>query len=113
MRSSLGSQSLFETNLALDGSIKPTVLTQDDSIADNGVIDMAPNSVIVGGLDHNGNPKMVPFRDGVRVDWVAAEIDRLESRIDAFKIDNSLLINGLSDWFCCLTNNGVNSILFS
>jgi hypothetical protein len=43
---------------------------------------MAPNSVIVGGLDHNGNPKMVPFRDGVRVDWVAAEIDRLESRID-------------------------------
>jgi hypothetical protein len=71
-----------DINLALDGSIKPTVLTQDDSIADNGVIDMAPNSVIVGGLDHNGNPKMVPFRDGVRVDWVAAEIDRLESRID-------------------------------
>jgi hypothetical protein len=36
-----------DINLALDGSIKPTVLTQDDSIADNGVIDMAPNSVIV------------------------------------------------------------------
>jgi hypothetical protein len=67
---------------------------------------MAPNSVIVGGLDHNGNPKMVPFRDGVRVDWVAAEIDRLESRIDE-------TIKGLSDWFCCLTNNGVKSMLFS
>jgi hypothetical protein len=53
-----------------------------DSTSFNSKSSVAPNSVIVGGLDHNGNPKMVPFRDGVRVDWVAAEIDRLESRID-------------------------------
>jgi hypothetical protein len=31
-----------DITLALDGSIKPTVLTKDDSIADNGVIATIP-----------------------------------------------------------------------
>jgi hypothetical protein len=37
-----------DINLALDGSIKPTVLTQDDSIADNGVIGL-PYQQYLGG----------------------------------------------------------------
>jgi hypothetical protein len=42
-------------------------------MADNGVIDMAPNSIVVGGLDYNGNPTLKPFSDGARVDIATAE----------------------------------------
>jgi hypothetical protein len=51
-------------------------------MADNGVIDMAPNSIVVGGLDYNGNPTLKPFSDGARVDIATAQIDRLEMRIN-------------------------------
>jgi hypothetical protein len=43
---------------------------------------MAPNSIVVGGLDYNGNPTLKPFSDGARVDIAAAQIDRLEMRIN-------------------------------
>jgi hypothetical protein len=29
---------------------------------------MKPNTVLVGGLDHAGNPTVVPFQDGARVE---------------------------------------------
>jgi hypothetical protein len=40
-----------DVSVAVDKAIKPTILAKDDSMADNGVIDMAPNSIVVGGLD--------------------------------------------------------------
>ena len=76
-----------DVSVAVDKAIKPTILAKDDSMADNGVIDMAPNSIVVGGLDYNGNPTLKPFSDGARVDIAAAQIDRLEMRInDTFLI---------------------------
>jgi hypothetical protein len=40
-----------DVSLAIEKAVKPTILTKDDSMADNGIIDMAPNNVINGGLD--------------------------------------------------------------
>jgi hypothetical protein len=37
-----------DVSVAVDKAIKPTILAKDDSMADNGVIDMAPNSIVVG-----------------------------------------------------------------
>ena len=71
-----------DVSVAVDKAVKPTILAKDDSMADNGVIDMAPNSIITGGLDHAGNPTLRPFSDGARVDLGAAQIDKLEARIN-------------------------------
>ena len=71
-----------DVSLAIEKAVKPTILTKDDSMADNGIIDMAPNNVINGGLDFNGNPTLKPFSDGARVDLGAAQIDKLEARVN-------------------------------
>jgi hypothetical protein len=42
---------------------------------------MKPNTVLVGGLDHAGNPTVVPFQDGARVEVGDAEIIKLEDSI--------------------------------
>jgi hypothetical protein len=42
---------------------------------------MKPNTVLVGGLDHAGNPTVVPFQDGTRVEVGDAEIIKLEDSI--------------------------------
>jgi hypothetical protein len=46
---------------------------------------MAPNNVINGGLDFNGNPTLKPFSDGARVDLGAAQIDKLNNLIQVYK----------------------------
>jgi hypothetical protein len=54
----------------------------------------APNLSMIGGLDYNGNPTLKPFSDGARVDIAAAQIDRLEMRInDTFLITLFQIIN--------------------
>jgi hypothetical protein len=40
---------------------------------------MKPNTVLVGGLDHAGNPTVVPFQDGARVEVGDAEIIKLQT----------------------------------
>jgi hypothetical protein len=42
---------------------------------------MKPNTVLVGGLDHAGNPTVAPFQDGARVEVGDAEIIKLEDSI--------------------------------
>jgi hypothetical protein len=71
-----------DVSLAIEKAVRPTILTKDDSMAVNGLIDMAPNNVISGGLDFSGNPTIRPFNDGARVDLGAAQIDKLEARIN-------------------------------
>lgn len=67
--------------LAIDKTIDPTILTRDNGVISGKTLVMKPNTAIVGGLDHNGRPTVVPFQDGARVDIGDAEIMKLEDSI--------------------------------
>jgi hypothetical protein len=73
---------------AVDRLLDPVILAQGDYLTAGGLeIDMRPNSVIMGGIDQNGNPTVRPFSDGSQVDIALEDIDRLEKSInDAFLI---------------------------
>jgi hypothetical protein len=72
--------------------------------------------LLVGGLDHAGNPTVAPFQDGARVEVGDAEIIKLEDSIkDVFLLTlfEIMVETPRMTSFCCLATNGVSSILFS
>ena len=69
-------------------ALEPTLLIGDDGMLNGSpTLNMTPNSVIVGGLDENGNSRIKPFQDGSRIDITQGMVDKLEDNIkDIFLI---------------------------
>ena len=65
----------------VDKVLDPTLLAKDTGMVSGNKLVMLPNTVLVGGLDHAGNPTVAPFQDGARVEVGDAEIIKLEDSI--------------------------------
>jgi hypothetical protein len=68
------------------------LLAKDTGMISGNKLVMKPNTVLVGGLDHAGNPTVAPFQDGARV-----EVGDADSTIISNKVNrNTSLIESSS-----------------
>ena len=67
-------------------SIRPPALMTDDGAVD--INDLQPGKGVVGGLDPNGNPRVVPYNSGNRVDIAEGKLNIEQNTIrEAFLLD--------------------------
>ena len=71
-------------------TVDPTILMKDDGSVRS--IDMRPGKHIIGGLDRNGQPTIMPFNAGARVDINEAKMEIERAEINrAFLVDLFLM----------------------